>query len=185
MLLKVMKMCRANYPDYNADFMAKGVLWMDEFIKEPDDLMETAIRSCITFSKKFPTIADIRESIRDLKYDEQSKPKQLTYDIKRTNDLHKKIMDMASGKTDTKSYLQSLDISKQIQYAKTIFPDISPELVLRNLPEFMQGMEQQEKCFACRMQKQACDGGMVKHYLDFKTGWVSNQMARCNKNVRS
>jgi len=184
MLQKMLMMCRANYPDYNTDFKAKGVLWMDEFIKEPDDLIETAIRSCITFSKKFPTVADIREAIRDLRYDEQSKPKQLAWEVKRSDSLHQKIMDMTSGKVDTKAYLQSVDITELVVYAKQYFLDISPELVLRNLNEFTQGKEKEDQCFACRMQKQACGGWKIGHYLDYRTGYVKNEMIKCNKQVR-
>jgi len=180
MLKKIMDLCRANYPDYNTDYKAKGVLWMDEFIKQPDDLMETAIRSCITFGKKFPTIADIADAIKDLRYVEQVKPKQLAWDVKRSNGLHQKIMDMATGKTDTKVYLQTLDISKQLEYASKFFPDISAELVLRNLPEFMQGMEYDEMCWSCRTMKQACVGYKPKHVLG-SDGWVSNQWAKCEK----
>lgn len=178
-----MRLCTANFQTYGEDLKAKGVLWLDEFAKYPDDLMETAIRACFGYCKKLPTIADIREAIKDLQYEEQVKPKQLAWDVKRSDDLHQKIMDMATGKTDTKEYLQKLNIDKQVEYAKSIFPDISAELVLRNLPEFMQGIEQQEKCFACRMQKQACNGWVIKHWLD-KSGYVSNQMAKCEKNVK-
>jgi len=180
MLDKILKMCRANYPDYNIDYKSKGVLWMQEFIKQPDDLMETAMWSCIKFCKKFPAIADINEAIRDLHYDSSTKPKQLAWEVPRTNSLQQKISDMVNGKTDTKQYLQSLNISKQIEYARTFFQDISAELVLRNLPEFMQGMEQEELCWHCKIQKQACNGYKVKHWLN-KDGWVSNQYVKCEK----
>ena len=127
---------------------------------------------------------DIMEAIKDLHYEEQVKPKQLAWDVKRTDSLHQKIMDMATGKTDTKEYLQELDISNLVTYARQFFPDISHELVLKNFTEFTQGLEQQDRCFVCRTIKQVCDGWLFKHWLDSKTGYVSNQMAKCKKNIR-
>jgi hypothetical protein len=59
--------------------VAKGILWMKEFQRYPDDLMETAIISCINYCKTFPTIAEIKQAIRDLQYVEQTKPKQLEH----------------------------------------------------------------------------------------------------------
>lgn len=180
-----MALCRANYPDYNTDYLAKGVLWMDEFIKYPDDLMETAIRGCIKFGKKFPTIADINEAITDLRYEEQVKPKALPWEVKRESDIAQKAREFVqSGKAA--EYMQSLDITDLHQYAKLFFAEISAELVLKNYPEFMYGKQCADMCHYCRTDKNACmtQGWIVKHWLDSKSGWVSNQWAKCHKNIK-
>lgn len=173
-------MCTANWSTYGEDLKLKGIQWLKEFAKYDDDLMETAIRSCFVSCDKFPQIKDILEAIRDLAWEEQTKPKQIAYNVKRSESLQQKIYNMATGKVSTKEYLQNLDISKEVAYAKTIFPDISHELVLRNLCEIMQGMEQVDKCIACRTMKQACEGYRVVHRLE-KTGWIYNDMAKCEK----
>lgn len=178
-------MCAANYPNHGEDLKAKSILWMQTFINKDDGLMETAIISCLNYCKKFPTIADIREAIKDLQYEQTTKPKQIAYEVKKNEKVLQQIKDITSGKVDIKELASKIDRTKLLEYAKIIFPDMATELVLRNSLELMQVIEQQEKCFACRTQKQACEGWMVKHYLDFKTGWISNQMAKCNKQIRS
>lgn len=155
---------------------------MGLFGNKDDGLMETAVRLCWLNYKYFPTPAEITQSIKDLQYEEQTKPKQLSWEVKRTNSLHQKIMDMATGKTDTKEYLSKVDISEIRQYAKVFFPDISDVLVLKNYPEFAHGMESQAMCFACRIDKSACitGGYQVTHWL-YKDGTVKNEMKKCEK----
>lgn len=182
MLDELLKMCRANYPDYNTDYKSKTALWLSEFQKQPDDLMKTAMMSCIKFNKRFPTVADIYEAIRDLRYEEQTKPKALPWEVKREINIAQKAREFVqSGKTA--EYMQSVNISKLHEYARIFFPDITAEMVIKNYPEFSQGLEQQDKCFACRTVKQACDGWNFKHWLS-NDGWVSNQLAKCEKKNR-
>ena len=176
---KIIMMCSANYPNHGEDLKAKSILWMQTFQNKDDGLMETAIISCLNFCKKFPTIADIREAIKDLVYEEQTKPKQILWEVKRDASISKKAFDMvAQGKT--KEYMQSIDITKLHEYARIEFPDISTGLLLQNYLEFIQGFEQQEKCWACRTQKQACSGYMTKVRLD-KKGVASTEMSKCEK----
>ena len=177
---KLLMMCSANYPNHGEDLKAKGVLWMQMFQSKDDGLMETAIISCLNYCKKFPTIADIKEAIKDLMYVEETKPKQLAWDVKRTDSLHKKIMDMATGKTSTKEYLASVDITKLAEYARVFFPAISNELVLKNYPELSSGLESKNMCHYCRTSKQACNNVMVKHEL-LPNGFIKNTYQRCEK----
>jgi len=179
---KIIMMCSANYPNHGEDLKAKSILWMQMFQSKDDGLMETAIISCLNYCKKFPTVADIKDAIKDLVYEETTKPKQIAWEVKRDSNIADKVMTFVR-QDKAKEYMQSLDITDLIVYAKQTFPNISPELVLRNYPEFMQGKEKEDQCFACRMQKQACDGWKFKHYLDFNTGYVKNEMIKCNKNV--
>lgn len=178
---RLIALTKGIYPSSKANDQDTLTIWMGLFGNKDDGLMETALRLCWSTCKFFPTPAEITTAIKELVFEETTKPKQIGYEVKRDSNLAKKALDFVrDGKA--KEYMQSLNIDKLVEYARDKFPDISPELVLRNYPEFMQGMEQQEKCFACRMQKQACQGWMVKPYLDFKTGWVSNQMGKCEKN---
>lgn len=185
MAAKLIKMCTANYPSYGESNEAKGMLWMQTFQKESDELMQTAIISCLSYCKKFPTIAEIREAIKDLRYEEQVKPKQLAWDVKRTDSLHQKIMDMATGKTSTKKYLSTVDITKLAKYARRFFPNISDELILKNYPELSSGLESENMCWECKTSKQACNNVKVKHELLNADGWIKNTYAVCeNQNRR-
>ena len=177
-----MDLCRANYPDYNTDYFAKGVLWMDEFIKQPDDLMETAIRSCITFGKKFPTIADIREAIRDLQYDEQVKPKQIPWDVKRDYAISARAVKFVKDGRSAE-YMASVDITKLRQYAKYYFPEISDELIRKNYSEVVAGMESVERCSACRTCRNECfSKGYVTKMRLHTDGYMTIEMQACEKN---
>jgi hypothetical protein len=179
---RLVTLTREIYPSSRNDDDTTIDLWMGLFGTKDDGLMETALRSCYLSCKFWPTPADITEAIKDLQYVEQTKPKQLAWDVKRTGSLHQKIMDMATGKTDTKEYLASVDISEMKQYAKVFFPDISDELVLKNYPEFAHGMESQAMCFACRVDKSVCitGGYQVRHWIN-KDGTVKNEMKKCEK----
>lgn len=180
MAAKLIKMCSANYPSYGESNEAKGMLWMQTFQKESDDLMQTAIISCLSYCKKFPTIAEIKEAIKDLQYEEQTKPKiQLPWDMPREINLAQKAREFVqSGKA--KEYLQSIDITKLVEYAKVHFPSISNELVLKNYNEFSDGLKQLDQCFSCRMMKQTCDNMRIKHELS-ADGFVKNLLERCQK----
>ena len=173
-------MCRANYPDYNTDFKLKTVSWIKEFEKEPDDLMETAMISCIKYCKKFPTIADIREAIRDLQYIEQTKPnKLLSWDVKREPNLAKQAREFVqAGKA--KEYMKSLDITTMRQYARYHFPDISDELILKNYNEFSDGIKCLDRCGQCNIAKQACNRVKLKHEM-CSNGYVKNTVTICEK----
>lgn len=185
MAAKLIKMCTANYPSYGESNESKGMLWMQTFQKEPDDLMQTAIISCMSICKKFPTVADIKEAIRDLRYEEQSKPKQLAYEVKRDDTLHKKIMDMASGKTDTKEYIKNMDISDVLEHARFNFPNISESTIRDNYPELLEGLKCQEMCWNCRIDVNACltKGYVIKHNMH-PSGRIKNEMAQCQKKIK-
>lgn len=186
MSVKLVKMCATNYDSYGKDLKLLGIQWMEKFQNEPDDLMETAVISCIDYCKKFPTIADIKEAIRDLQYDSSTQPKQLAYEVKRNESLHQKIIDMATGKTDTKEYLASIDVTDLWEYAKQYFHDITEKTVRDNIPELYQGQESQDACFACRINSvNDCynQGFVVKHWM-YKTGRIKNEMLKCQKNQK-
>jgi len=185
MASKLLKMCEANYPSYGDNSNeGKGILWMKEFANRKDDLMETAILSCMSYCKKFPTIADINEAIKDLQYDEKTKPsKQITYDRKWYEPLAFKAFELVGKQKDCKKYLADVDVKPLMEYAKSIFPGISDELVLKNYPEFAQGLQSLEACLYCRMDKSQCvtAGYSIKHVLT-PDGWIKNEYARCKKN---
>lgn len=185
MSVKLVKMCATNYDSYGKDLKLIGIQWMEKFQKESDDLMYTAILSCIDYCKKFPTIADINEAIRDLQYEEQVKPKQLEHKTNWNELLADKAFSMVrSGQA--KKFLQEVDIGDLVEYARQYFPEISEETVRKNLPELYQGQGSQHSCFVCRLPNVTeCvnHGFVVKHWME-KNGRITNQMLACQKNFK-
>jgi hypothetical protein len=161
---------------------AKGVLWMGEFQKYQDDLMETAVRSCMSFCKKFPTISDIKDAIKDLAYEEQTKPKQLPWDVKRDYTIAARAVKFVHDGRAAE-YMASVDITKLHQYVKVDFPDISEELVRKNYSEVVAGCEAMERCAACRTGKNDCitKGYMTKLRMN-SNGYMTLEMQACQKN---
>jgi hypothetical protein len=177
-------MCATNFDSYGKDLTLLGVQWAQEFQKYDDELMETAVRGCITFGKKFPMVSEIHDAIRDLQYKENTKPKQLPWDVKRDTAISDKAFKfVAEGRAA--EYMANVDISKLLQYARYFFPDISEQLVRKNYSEFAEGLQSSERCLACRLDKHSCitAGYLVKHSLG-PNGWISNEMARCCKNIK-
>lgn len=186
MLTKLMKMCSANWNSYGEDLTFKGVQWAKTFEKIPDDLMETAIISCINYCTKFPTIADIKQSIRDLQYEEQTKPKQLEHRTNWHEPLATKAFKMVADR-QAKKFIQDVSIGDLVEYARLYFPEISEETVRKNLPEFYQGQESQDACFACRLNSVGdCynKGFTIKHWME-PDGRIKNEMLKCQKNMKN
>jgi hypothetical protein len=181
---RLISLTKGIYPSSKADEKDTLDIWMGLFGNKDDGLMETALHLCWTSYKFFPSPAEIKEAIKELLHEEQTQPKQLAWEVKRNNSLHQKIMEMAIGKTDTKSFISKLDVTKLMQYAKVFFPDISEETVKRNYPEFAQGRESQDMCFSCRYDQSACltKGYQIRHALDHN-GYVKNEMLKCQKNM--
>jgi hypothetical protein len=156
---------------------------MGLFGGKDDGLIETAVRLCWLKCKFFPTPADINEAIKDLQYEEQTKPKlQLPSRQNWYDPQAKKAFEMvAQGKA--KQFLDEADIGELLEYARIHFPDISPETVRKNYPELQQGLECSNMCWNCRIDKNACltQGWTIKHWLH-KDGRIANEMAKCQKN---
>jgi hypothetical protein len=154
---------------------------MQEFQKYPDDLMETAVRACISFGEKFPTVFNIREAIKELRYEEQTKPKQLPWDVKRDFSIAAKAVKFVhDGKAA--EYMASVDITGLHQYAKTIFPEISAELVRKNYSEVIAGYESVLACGACRGGKRQCvTGGYITKLRMNANGYMTLEMQACQK----
>jgi len=184
MSIKLVKMCATNFDSYGKDLTLLGVQWAQEFQKYNDELMETAVRGCITFGKKFPMVSEIHDAIRDLQYKENTKPKQLPWDVKRDTAISDKAFKfVAEGRAA--EYMANVDISKLHQYARVHFPDISPEMVRKNYSELIEGMEASARCWACRTEPNQCitQGWTTKHWMNSKTGYISNEMAKCQKRL--
>lgn len=179
-------LCLANLP-LNTRINVKETLglWLIKFANIQDDLFYTAILLCLDNCKGFPQIVDIKQAIRDLSYEEQTKPKQIEHRSNWQEPLAIKAFEMVrSGQA--KKFLQEVDVSNLVKYAKQHFPDITEDLVRKNIPELYQGRECQDGCFHCRLPNVTeCvnKGFVVKHCMD-KYGRISNEMLACQKNFK-
>jgi hypothetical protein len=157
-------------------------IWMGIFGRKDNGLMETALRSCWTSCKFFPTPAEITEAIRELLHEEQTKSKQLPWDVKRDYAIATKAVKFVhDGKAA--EYMASVDITQLYQYAKTQFPEISAELVRKNYSEVIAGYESVLACGACRGGKSQCvTGGYVTKLRMNSNGYMTIEMKACQKN---
>lgn len=182
----MIRLCKANFPLYlGIDTKETTGLWLVSFQKTADDVFETAIRLCMLKCKSFPTVADIKSAIDELRH--EVKTQQQPPMIARSRRVDPNIMralDLAKqGKT--KELLAGFDVSDLLSFAKTKFPDISESTVRRNFNEILAAKESGEQCFACRYQPNQClTNGF---YVDMKlqpNGWIKNEYVRCPKHAQ-
>jgi hypothetical protein len=183
MVDQCLDLCVANFPrDRNLEVTETTGLWLKMFGKIQDDLFYTAITLCLSNSKTFPTVADIKQAIRELQWEETTKPKQLEHRSNWQEPLAAKAFKMVAD-GQAKKFLQEVDIGDLVEYARQYFPDISEDSVRKNLPELYQGQESQDCCFSCRISSiNDCitKGFVVKHWME-KDGRITNQMLKCQK----
>jgi len=147
--------------------------------------METALRLCWTTCQFFPTPADITTAIKELQFDESTKPSlQIAHDRKWDEPMAFKAFELVGRQKDCKKYLDNVDVTELAEYARSIFPEITDELVLKNYPELSSGQQSLHTCLACTVDKSRCitQGYRIKHVLR-PDGYVSNNMSRCQKNM--
>lgn len=181
---QALELCLANFP-MATHIQTDGtlLLWCKVFEKIPDDVFITAVMCCLKSCKMFPTVADIKQAIKGLQYEKQIQSRQILWNGKRDTKISNQVFKMVA-EDNLGKYMSTVDIIKLHAYAKTYFPDISAETVRKNYAEFVAGMEGMERCRQCRTSRNQCisHGWLIKHWLNNKTGYVSNEMARCNNN---
>jgi hypothetical protein len=168
MSAKLMKMCSANWNSYGADLKLKGIQWMKTFEKEPDDLMETAIISCFDYCKEFPTIADVKEVIREIQRDKRLQPK---------------LQQLASNpKWKEPPKVKEYDYNELYQYAKLFFSEITMEQVKLNDNEINENMQTNNCCHGCGYTDGNCPSGGYHPVMYMReNGRIQNDMMRCEK----
>lgn len=179
-----MDQCKANFPLYaNINTVKTTGLWLKTFQNTPDDVMQTAVNLCLLSCKSFPTVADIRGAIDELKRELNTQPntrilpprtRRVVMDIVNALEMLK------TGKT--KELLASMDVTDVYEYTKSQFPDVTEDFVRRNYNRLLETMESNARCFGCQHTDGKCDtAGYYIVSRIMKDGSVKNEYQRCGK----
>lgn len=95
----------------------------------------------------------------------------------------KKVLELvASG--EAKDYLASMDISKELAFARSLFPNIGEERVRKNYAMFTTAMKEHSLCDLCGSAR-GCPFGGLRMELRIETGGVVRDFrAPCKNNTR-
>lgn len=182
---KMIQLCKANFPlCFGIDTKGTTGLWLYSFQQTPDDVFETAVRLALLTCKSFPTVAEIRRAIDELRQEVSTQPKPAVLPRSRkVNPVVVRALELAKqGKV--KELIASVDVSDLMEFARYSFPGISEQSVLRNLNELLTAKEDSERCFACRYQPGQCltNGYYIKPRM-MPDGWIKNEYAKCEKKL--
>lgn len=147
--------------------------------------METAINLCLLSCKSFPTVADIRQAIDELRRESKTAPvlQKLPSRSRWTSPAAQTAFNtVKSGKA--KEHMQGIEISDLLKFAKGIFSEeISEASVRKYLPEFMLAQESADMCSRCMWDKEQCTNSGFKVRIRVnKHGIIANEMMPCEKN---
>jgi hypothetical protein len=175
--------CAANVPNMPQHNIDKTMdLWAREFKDYPDDLVYTAVHLHIDYEKGFPTVADIKKNIRELrKEDKPSLPDPRSRQMAPA--VAKALATVA--KEGFKEAFSKVDVSDVMDAARVKFPDISEELVRKNYCELSYYMRAIKTCSACRWDKSQCpiSGAIPSPYMR-SDGTVINEVTLCQKGMK-
>lgn len=179
----MIELCKANFPLCSGiDTKGTTGLWLSSFQQTPDDVFETAIRLVLLTCKSFPTVAEIRRAIDELRQELNTQPKPtLIARSRKVNPATVAALEQAKqGKV--KELIANVDVQELLEFARLKFPDISEQTVKANFNELLAAKEDSDRCFACRYQPGQCltNGYYIKPRM-MPEGWVKNEYAVCGK----
>lgn len=180
---RMIQLCQANFPLCSTiNTVQTTGLWLQLFKNTADDVFETAVRLSLLTCKTFPTVADIRKAIDELRQEINSQPKPaMIARSRKVNPATAAALQQASeGKA--KELISSVDVSDLMDFARCKFPNISEQAVRNNLNEILAAKEDADRCFVCRYQPGQCmtNGYFIKPLM-MPNGWVKNEYAKCLK----
>jgi superfamily II helicase len=146
--------------------------------------METAINLCLLSCKSFPTVADIRQAIDELRRESKTEPvlQKLPSRSRWTSPAAQAAFTTVKS-NKANEHMQGLEITDLLKFAKGIFSEISESTVRKYLPEFMLAQESADMCNRCMWDKKQCVNNGFKATLRIsKFGIVDNVMIPCAKN---
>lgn len=183
-IAKMLLMATANMPLSNPKQLeATGQLWKQHFSQYSDEFMEKAVNQCLTWCKTFPTIADIKQAISELRQmDDPIKTPQLPPGRSK---LQPKAISQAFEAVRlgrTRELMEAVDMSPLKAFARQIFPEISDELIMQNYLELRLSMESMQMCKGCSMDGPYCSSsGFITAPELNKNGTMKNVMKPCRK----
>lgn len=179
--------CSQNYRERFSPQEAAATqhLWYQVFGNRDDGLMETACRLVLLNCKRFPTIADFNSAIDELLHTEPPQHPALPAPRDRAmSPAARKVLKLVR-QGQAREYLDEVDVTDLMAFAREKWPDITESLVRRNLCEIMRAKEVDEMCQACMWAPKDCvSGGYRSVYSITPEGWLEETMMPCQKVVR-
>ena len=172
--------CAANTPqEFFRDLTQTMDLWMREFGGVDDGLMTTAVKMHLTSAKAFPTVAEIKTNIRELRRDlSQKSPTPRSTEMSAPV---RKVLDMVL-KGDIGRAVAEMDITRELEFARTVFPNISDDIVRRNFCEISAVLSESEMCRMCLVLPTDClSKGYVQRMSLTPGGVIETTVIRCRK----
>jgi len=165
------------------DALVIQTIWFEKFASYPDELIQDAFDHVFRNCKQFPTVFDIQKAVNEKQNEKRytTEPWLMMPEYFNTAQakavLHK-VMDMLED-----GNIPKYDLADELrQYAKSLFPDISDELIYRNYNELAWCMEWEKKCNMCLWTPADCDLHGHQPYLKInKNGSMTEYVKPCKK----
>ena len=185
MAYQLIEMAKTNYSLSKADWTQTQDLWMKRFVNVPDETMGEAILLAFDKCKYLPTISELNECINEIKQQKRyEQPKALEQGQKQWNSKPIEFIVNAMKTGTIHDIAQKVDISKAVAYAKTLWPEISEDIVRMNFCEIEQCRQESEMCTACSWLPSDCLAGGYHNSMRLEpTGFVHLTMVPCRKRV--
>lgn len=150
--------------------------------------MITAMILALKTAYDFPTISDIRRAIdelrADLRYKNPEQTKLLEAGERPYNPAISALIQgmIANRHVEMPEKLRAEIVADVRDYARSLFPEASDELIRRNHLELRFAMERIDMCKRCLwLPKDCTQGGYVPVVRLQKDGWMHTTMAPCQK----
>ena len=184
--MAMVTMAKANIPLRAAkiDSEKTADLWFVEFQKLDDGLLLTAMKLALMYCQEFPTTKDIKSAINELRADlrYQNEPRRLPgyYDTNEARATIRKVREMLRIGDIPKAEL----VCEIRKYAKSLFPEISDEMIYRNYNELSWCQEWEKKCNMCVWTPKDCDlQGRYPSLSINKNGSMTEVMIPCKRRM--
>lgn len=157
------------------------ILWLAQFKNVDDVLMMKAVKLCLENYKRFPTVADIKEAVKEIRYISSLKQtKQIAYTPKPSK-IAERFFAMQNDSKQLKEHALQLDITELANYARTTFPNLTDEFIRENYCEIVTAKNYEDMCFNCRIDPSQCLTGGFGAKLMVEDGRVKVEMVKCRK----
>lgn len=175
----------ANFPLNTAKQIEQtGQLWLEVFKNYTDERMKDAMLQCLTWCKNFPTVADLKQALIELRQMETPSAPRLppSEPSRKSQEAIRQAFDaVRSGMRD--KMMNEVDISKLRLYYRDLLLDLSDDFVFKNYNELMICMDSSQMCNGCMWDAEKCTTSGWIYVPDIDPNrFVIAVMKPCKKN---
>jgi len=152
-----------------------------------EELARLAACEILDTAKFFPAPSEVLAVARSILRERQPKLKELTAREKEitpeARSILRKVRELvADGKAG--EYRKKLDITRELAYARSLFPNIAEDLVRKNYTLFNVALRRQSQCCLCGSMDGCPYGGAKMELRMTPAGYVVDTMVQCKNNHR-